>query len=386
MFRIRVFLWVLIASAPYSFLAASSCKPCCEPAKLCPLPTCKPPCLDPCCPPMTVYNHNINPSARCTTNNNDFFVTADFLWWTVDEPETPIAIVNSTANLGPTEFSPQIGYIANNNPKWRPGFRLGFGWDTCLDGWDLYVDWTWYKNRTISVIKATATSPLGAIGVGLPFPFFVPDTKTVLVEQGIANSSWKLLYNTIDLELGRSFYISCYLTIRPSIGIKGGWLHRSFVTTYVSQLITDLNWIYYPAKSNYWGIGPRLGLNTNWKLGAGFEVFGDAYGTLLYGKNSKSHETFVFGFSPLKRSSVLSDITSRKRSWRVVPTAQLILGFGWGDCFNCNKLYFGIRAGWEVNYYWNLAGFVNEDGNQAAYTFGKNLDLAGLTIDLKLDF
>jgi hypothetical protein len=123
-------------------------------------------------------------------------------------------------------------------------------------------------------------------------------------------------------------------------------------------------------------------------VGVGFEFFGNASGALLYGKASKDNETFAFTDETAvpPTTTVLSTISDKKHNWRVVPTAQLLLGIGWGDCFNCSKLYFGVRAGWEVNYYWNLPGFLNLDGNQAVYTFGKNLDLSGLTVDFRIEF
>lgn len=31
---------------------------------------------------------------------------------------------------------------------WDPGFRLGLGWNTDCDGWDLYLNWTYYHNRS----------------------------------------------------------------------------------------------------------------------------------------------------------------------------------------------------------------------------------------------
>lgn len=359
------------------------CKPCCVPATLCPLPVCKPPCYNPCCGPMTYVNHNINPTARCTANNNDFFVTADFLWWTANEDETPFAFVNST--IGPRVVT-QIGEIANIDYKWKPGFRIGFGWDTCHDYWDLYADWTWYKSSSSSVANAVASVSAGPAGVQVPFLFFAPGTgvKAEGVEAGKARANWRLLYNMIDLELGRSFFVSCTLAMRPYLSVRGGWINRRFSTIYISELVTDRLNLLYNAKSNYWGIGPRVGLNTDWKVGMGFELFGNASGALLYGKNTKNYETAVFATPGA--SAIFSNISNKKHSWRVVPTAQLNLGLGWGDCFNCNKLYLGIRVGWEVNYYWNLAGFVNQDGNQATYTFGKNIDLAGLTVNVKLDF
>lgn len=353
------------------------CKPCCVPAKVCPMPVCEPPCYDPCCGPKTYYNHNINPSARCTDNENGIILDAEFLWWTAGTGGIPFAFVNTGNTIGV-----QSGYIAHLDNKWKPGLRVGLGWNTSYDGWDLFADWTWYKNSSKSSVHEDP-SGTGPRGVHLPFLSFTSSGAKADPIFAAASAHWRLNYNVLDLELGKSFYISCKLIMRPYIGVKGGWVHRKYSASYLTADV-PANANIYSAKSNFWGVGPRFGLNTDWKAGAGFLAFGNISGAFLYGKTSKNNEVTV-AISGTGSTTTLSSL-SNSDNWRMIPTAQMIVGLGWGRCFNCGKMYFGVRAGWEVNYFWDLPGFVNQDGNQAVYTVGRNLDLTGLTVDFRIEF
>src|SRR3990167_10365534 len=76
--------------------ANSSCQPCkpapcatppCAQVATIPMPACKM-CQDECCPPMAVYNRNINPPARATRGcTYDAFANATFLYWHGDESD-----------------------------------------------------------------------------------------------------------------------------------------------------------------------------------------------------------------------------------------------------------------------------------------------------------
>jgi len=381
--------------------APKSCcppKPCCTPAKVIPMPPCEV-CQDPCCPPKSVYNRNVNPPAHCMGQcHNDLYVTGAFLWWLSDEADFSLGFQQNTPYVesSPTVVgSAAVGQILRFGSEWDPGFRVGLGWQShTAEGWDLYLDWTWYQNKT-SESASSPTAGGGVLGVGI-VPFWgLTQSAHVFAVYGNMQANWRLLYNMISLELGRDFFVSCALSLRPYVSVEGGWLRRKWDVTYTTPgtILSDS----YNSKSNYWGVGPRAGLGGNWWLGQGFKIFGNLSGSLLSGKVTKNSASFFHvetGFPVLNNQN---NNLSTNPFFRVVPHLQAIVGAGYDICFCCDRYRFGISAGWEVNQFWNVPMAVYPDRNENANGAGNNsilnredrshnLALSGLTAEARFEF
>jgi hypothetical protein len=202
-----------------------------------------------------------------------------------------------------------------------------------------------------------------------------------------AFSSWKMLYNAIDLELGRAYFATRHLTFRPHWGVRGAWIHQKFNSSF-TQFLQVLGFAQqdFHGKNNWWGVGPRLGLQSDWLLGAGLRILGRAATALLYGKTSVRYlaEKEAVGSSNLIVAERFID-----SFYALVPNLQLFMGLGWGQCFLRDKLYVAVDAGWEVNYWWNqfnlplytrgLATPLPTIGNQP-------VTMEGLTVNIHLDY
>ncbi len=388
-------------SCPPPAPAKSCCppKPCCVPAKIKPMPPCEV-CQDPCCPPMAVYNRNVNPPAHCMGQcANDFFVTGAFLWWLSDEADFSLGFKQKTPYVNSTPSVPgsaAIGEVLGFNYQWDPGFRIGLGWQShTAEGWDVYLDWTWYKNKTTQ----NESSATAANGVGIVPYWGLTEAGQVFALYGNMKADWRILYNMISLELGRDFFVSCALSLRPFLSVEGGWIHRKWDVNYFNPNIatTLFGSDTYSSKSNYWGVGPKAGLGGNWWLGKGFKFFGNLSGSLLSGKVSKNSASFFHVESTFTVLNNQNNNLSTKPFFRVVPHLQAIVGAAYDICFCCEKYRFGISAGWEVNEFWNVPMAVypdrntNSDGTGSNAIFNRedsshNLALSGLTAEAKFDF
>jgi hypothetical protein len=343
----------------------SPCAPC-EPCK---------PCV-PCTPP----NRNITPPVRCCGDNMGAIVTADFLYWRADENDLPYGFVNNSAVATNND-----GSVAHINYKWKPGFRVGLGWDTPWDGWDWYFNWTWFRDKSSSSVSVT--TPTAVTGVDA---YWINDTArlnagTLPIVASSAQGNWRLLMNMIDMELGRDFAVSCGLALRPFFGARGGWINRKFSTNYAVNALDLSTPASYSSKVNQWGVGPRAGLNTTWSFAcSGFQLYGNLATALLYGKVNKTQVSISQGTPNI----VSGSFSNRQHVWRAIPNVQMFLGLGWGTCFNCNKMYFAAKVGWESNYYWNMQNFAWGSIGTAPTVLGGShaLSLNGLTVDFKFDF
>lgn len=345
------------------------------------------------CNPCVTEQCCINPSARCYEDTG-FDITASFLWWKSDQPDIPYAFVNTS------DVYQDVGFLDYINFSWNPGFRVEACWETDYDGWNLSGNYTWMQNESRGHCGKVTNPEYGLVqandfrGVHYPYPLLATNNTTHITDVrnigfGNASAKWKMQYNMFNLQLSRSYLVSRKLVLVPFIGAHGGWIERNLHTT-LSNKPFDITQIDVHSNSNYWGVGPRLGLNSDWKVGCGFEFFGNLASALLYGATYDEQVTALASQDgvPIDSSDILSDINAKHSKSRMVPAVQMMLGLGWNDCFNwnCHDYFVDIRASWEVNFYWNMKNFLSQQAIQAAYVFPTSLQMDGLTASATFGF
>jgi len=188
-------------------------------------------------------------------NGVDVYLFADFIYWTAKLDTLTYAKTGggSLPNIGETKK----GTILSVDWSWDPGFKTGIGWNFCHGCWDMNLQYTWlYTNAGGS--KASSTL--------LPSYDIFPSeiiSNSILLNRAYAR--FDLHYQVGDLELGRSYYVSRTLKLRPFIGVKGTWQKQDYALYYDSIPITQLNDLFnFRAKFNQaiWGLGMRGGLYT----------------------------------------------------------------------------------------------------------------------------
>lgn len=303
----------------------------------------------------------ITPSARgCINRVHGPFITADFIYWEALEDQIVYGIKqNTTTSDGVTHLKQRI---EQPHFRFRPGFKVGLGYNLPYDGWDLYANWTWLHAR-----KTTRTG--ASEGILNPFDDAASaDTATV------AQARFRFKYNTLDLELGRSMFLSRKLSIRPQVGLRGASIDQDVLSRYSGLLSDPTEVTKAKQKSDFFAIGPRFGIQT--RYGSKWSVFGAFDFALLYGKRDISLKAFNVTDEGDQR--ILS-INGDKH--RVRPNAQLQLGFDWGTCF-CQNRYINIGASYESQYWWSQ---FEAPSPQNPFPQG-DLVLHGLTVHARFDY
>jgi hypothetical protein len=313
----------------------------------------------------------------------------DFLWWRAEnqgfvsawEVNNPIVAAGTSTD----NFSTSAKVIRPNE-TWAPGFRIGAGWNTEHDRWDVFTNWTWYRNKA----DATTASEVGAGGLGFysakpgvlsSFEMVGPYTQL--------RTTYRLWHNCFDLELARAFYITRQVTMRPHWGVRGAINKQKGSTTFFGGADALTTPVIQPlgindtvkVKNVFWGVGPRTGLHTNFYFGKGFSVVGRSALSLLYGQMKwRSRDQ-----APTSASN-LSPRTWAKSSGMfqtLVPNLQMFLGLEWSACFNCEEVRAGFAVGWEANYWWNQYAVNTPPQNWAT---NNALTMEGVTVNVHVDF
>lgn len=325
----------------------------------------------------------INPSARPEVKNGaDLFLLADLLIWQAHEDGLPLYIKNegSSSDLSHS-------HVGSFDWNWNAGCRVGVGYNTPHDGWDLSAVWLHFNTdahrqahaHSDEVLQPTLTHPAEinpALGPQMgPGPF----QKN--------HSHWGMNLNQIDLALGREYYVSKWLTLRPHIGLRTAWVHQHLNVKY-NRLLSNGQFLagaddHLHFHSNFWGLGLAAGLDTQWGLGGGWSIFGDAACGFLYGFHDLDRDDTV-------RFNTAFEWAGVDWSYRVSRAiADLAMGLRFDTWTNDERLHFRLQAGWEHHIYFNQNQFIRFVDNVAIGTFVNNqgdLTLQGWTLSARFDF
>jgi hypothetical protein len=257
----------------------------------------------------------------------------------------------------------------------HPGFRIGLGYTTPWDQWNIEALYTYFYGSNHRNVKAKQFDP--SDGLGLTPSQAFGSFPALPIYFANARGSWALQYHTGDLEIKKNYEIRKTLSLIPILGVRGASLNQIFRYQFNLPLDHETDTLKkYDGHSLYWGIGPRFGLNALWHLPCQVGFSGLLTTSLLYGKEKvinnsfrsfDAHEWIQVGFQK-------QDFT------RLVPSLQLALGFNWSSCFNQDKVYVLVDLSWEMNYWWDqLYSNVGTFRTKA-------VEIQGLTLKTQVNF
>jgi len=326
----------------------------------------------------------------------NFFFTADFIYWTTringldyarSGYQTP-----AINNLLPLNFT-DVGAKGDTKTlpnEWDPGFKVGAGLTFKHDGWDLFLQYTWFQNNDKQTDSNGVWTPLWNVG---NFRFANAGNFIGIYAFQNTSADWKLRFNNFDLELGRNFYISHYLKLRPHVGLKGYWQKQTYVVNYdtiANDAPAELDATLRPtllnlnATEKHWGIGIRAGLNTAWQFNHNWSIFGDLALAALWGRFDVCRKDRTVWEVP--STDTTNDTTafwSQRRFYNVNPVLELDLGLRYDYWFNNDNYHFGLQAGWEEQVWFDMNQMIyllDADGSNGNMTF------QGLTVKFRFDF
>lgn len=146
------------------------------------------------------------------------------------------------------------------------------------------------------------------------------------------HGKWSVQLNQIDLDTMCNAVVTPSLTLSPLVGLRGTQIHQRLWSTIVTEITvfptgsgTDTRTFH--DHQHYNAMGPLFGLNTDYKLGKGFSIYGGGSAAVLYGsywQRFQDAETVTVASQP---ESITSHITKRMQSFNY--SVDLALGLQW---------------------------------------------------------
>lgn len=313
-----------------------------------------------------------------------------------------LSILYWKARVNGTDFAYSIGNSAGQFPisgrlkemefDWDFGLKFGMGYNLPHDGWDMSLVYTWFDTHASKGIGAARNNAVipdqGNSSISnLPDGYFAYCSK--------GKSQFDFVLNSLDFEMGRYYYVSEHLALRPQIGAKAGWLKLAQVIRYTGGAAgaaegptgLDVNTVRVKGRSEFFGLGPRAGAYTNWHICNCFSVFGNVTAALLYGNFDVLHKN---DYSRLK---CLNAIKLVDKFHAFIPNLEFQIGVQFDRYFNEDMNHARVQINLDSQYFWRVNQMLRANqllslGSPVAnYShISEDLGMYGITATLRLDF
>ncbi len=337
---------------------------------------------------------------------------ADFLWWKSYLDGVEFAWSGGIYNSSRGTLGVGEGNLKTPPFKFAPGVKVGIGVISDFDGWDGFAVYTGlytghHHNKTL--FDSTK---------GLNGTFLTPTNRNL----NEVTCSSKQSFNVLDLTLGRNFFISKVLTLRPNVGIKLSWIEEKFninydlpFATFVPLNVTQQVQNFSPFEQQFpnfglpnftedftlnqrqYGIGARGGLNAVWHFTKEYGIYGDFAASVMWNNfKIKSLETALrptlvsnqFGAEVV--FNVYNLLNQKTSIRRISSVLEVGLGFEGMVWFNNDKWLLTTRLGWEGQIWMNFnqlyAPLLNDYSFDYPAKLVGDLSLHGLTARVGFTF
>lgn len=344
---------------------------------------CDRPLEDVCCEPPKpgpfAFAYPMDLGINCP---RDFYVHVDGLAFQAKQDGMEFAIEDTTTTGGlptaPIAYGDIIGFSSeNSNWDYNPGMRFGVGFFLDHDAWNIDFNWTWLNITDYKHGNATTGG-----SILIPLWELGNVSSPVAATYGPFSSAvWKAHYNTLDLSLGKPYHVSRYVVFNPHFGVRAGWIDQHFSVDYGANQ-NPANRVIHHGKNNFWGVGARAGVDTDWIVGKGWCLFANVSASMMASK-FEVHQNMILPSQSGDGFDLDYDF------YQNVPNMEMAIGIAWSKYFDKNKYRVGLRAAYEFIEWWdqlNMRKFFSGAPTYANDTVSRgNLTLNGFSLKLQVD-
>ncbi len=334
-----------------------------------------------------------NAPVRPYTCDGDLEISASALYWKASQDGMEYAYKTNVRGL-PGNYPLVDAEYLSPNFQWEPGFRIGLSYCSPCDGWDVGAVYTTFNGRGFSqenILEFSGSSP--------PFQAITAPTNNtiVLLWSGVAaalrdvpfvgkvETEWNSNIKIGDLVLGRSFWTSPRLELRPNVGIRllsldqkftifargGYWQEFEFATMYFEQFQPAMNGE-MKFKNTFEGVGCKGGLDASFHLSCGWSIYGEMAASIIYGRFEVQEEENVrLAQNGFPKVTMVETKNHFRASRAVLDTG---LGVQWFSLVSNSKYGVTVQLGFEQHLFFHQNQFwrVNRVNKEEQFTTYSN--------------
>jgi len=307
-----------------------------------------------------------------------FSLSASFLYWQAMQDNMELGVVGDTTD----SLNSIDGSFVDLDTDFKPGFKVAAAVNYMPDNWDFAVEYTRYHSTNHASKSLDSSNFLKAL-----YPAWeMPSSSNPRYFSG--SESWKLHLNYVDAEMGRSYYAGQKLIYRPFIAARAPWISQKLSATYKQAVTDTAKNTTVTQSSRSWGIGPRAGIELDWRLGQAYKLYGTAGADIVY--TQYTHYRYH------QESTISGAVSSRSRfiyRQNNINTLRahvdLALGLGWDRYFANDRSHVRLNADYGFQVFFNqnmFRNFVDDQSLAKSINPNGNLYVQGLTLSLNFDF
>jgi|GEM_PF-2596428 len=291
----------------------------------------------------------------------------EYIFWETRTEGTEYAYSNSALSTA----IPISGNVYSVKPGWTSGVRLFGAKYFAYDRWSLQASFTFLRpNGSSATASALSSARIPLRGVLL--------SNTYL---DVAKASYNLDYYDLEVNLGRDFYVSKALSLRPFFGLESVWFDQTLTTRYSGGDTLGLDTVTLIDTSDLWGMGPEIGLSSGWFLGLGFKITASSRVALPFGYVNSIHNE--------SHSRIAAQrFYMKEQKHQFNPFAQGRIAAAWSGYVNKKKQYIDVSFGYDFTYFFGYNEFITVT-DVSAQRFGLddgNVSMQGIGFRLAVSF
>lgn len=308
-------------------------------------------------------------------------VSLDFLYWKAKEKW--FTLTNESSPLfTTTDFTRER--VKRPHFDWDAGFRLGVGYSSPCLCVDPSLEWTFYQT-SLKQHKNTDDNDLTNVNHqrGM-FPIWAL-SKDIIAGDYVAEAKLRgnLTLNLIDGKLARTYFCYGCLEIVPYGGLRAAFIDQKarikysggiFLADILEGGINRRGIDHVHMRNNFWGVGPRLGVEPRWHFCQNLYLFADASISALGGSfDIEQKETYI----RKKRFSHHKDFGALR--W----VGDLAAGISFETCL-CDRYLAQLQLKWEYHQFWRQVEWKRDRFHLTHAN--RNLSFQGLTVSGNFTF
>jgi len=275
-----------------------------------------------------------------------------------------------------------------------PEFDLDWGVTAALQ-YDFEHD-NWYARAGFDWLQTTGTNNItnsfGSVLVPMNIWFYelLLGSGDLAAVTG-ASSRFAISYYNLMIDLGRGAYITDCIALNPHMGLKASFIYNNVTSQYTGGSLSAGAAVIRAQDTDFWGVGPSFGLDTNFAFTEGWSMFLDTNVAILLSYANAKDAVY-------NTEDSSTDLTAAQTGTipTFSPTVRTILGLMYERKIYCDQQMVTGRIGWDTSIFWNqfnhidVVGGAGADGTAGFDSFflreGDTFGLTGLIVELGWSF
>jgi len=342
------------------------------------------------------YDYGVNPPTFY--DSCGFTGSISYLYWKPYQDDNAFVNVitpnnddleNLGRNLNDTNVHTKL---KEPNYQWDSGFQVSIGYLLPCDRWGLSLNWTHYETDVSNNVSTTPGAVQSTFVGGSSY--FTLDGFA----SGEAEADWKLMFNQVDLDFSREFYVGKCMTLTPYVGLRALLIREKYRIT-TNNFTEEFEGIFEKRdetfisrlESDFKSLGLKGGLQSFYEIGCGIGIYGDFGASVVFGAYDACHRfnsIFILESIEPNFTSFGSNFLSHDRN-ALRATLDLSLGLKWSSAINCDQGQVFVLLGWDHHLYFNQSSFLElfqKNGQPEIQARNSNLYLYGLKVQIGAAF